>query len=216
MPPQSLALCFLVALSLSLGSNSAWAQKDNTCDRQVRESSKVILKTPIEESSGKVCLDDGDSFGIGNGWVRLRGIDAPEIAKGCLKHFDAIPPECASSRGAIQALLVLSELLEGGAICESRRKGHLNRWPADCSIRGGRSLALEMIVRGYACATNASPNAYKAADFEARKNKVGLWSDGWAEARSGFPSAQCKLATSRYVGHTKYLERKARRAVKLQ
>ncbi len=203
-------ILFLLALLWS-GASSSVAQKANSCDRELRDSSKVVLNTPVEQSTGRVCLDDGDSFGVGNGWVRLRGIDAPEIARGCLKHFDALPARCEASRGAIHALLALSELLETGAVCQSHRKGHLNRWPVDCTMPGDRSLAKEMIDRGLACATNNSPDDYKAADFNARKNRTGLWGDEFSASRAGFPSDQCGQATRRYSNHVKYLERKARR-----
>ncbi len=191
--------------------DAAIAQKDNSCDRELRNSSKVVLKTPNGETTGKVCLDDGDSFGIENAWVRIRGIDAPEIGRNCLKSFDALPARCETSRGAIQALLVLSELLEAGAVCESERKGHINRWPVDCSVQGNRSLGIEMIRGGFACATNSAPTDYKAADLDARKRKAGLWADEWSEQRKGFPSDRCGYTSKRHASHLRYMQRKSRR-----
>ena len=202
----------LIWLVVTLNPIAGVAQKENSCDRELKDSSKVVLRTPVELSGGRICLDDGDSFGIGNAWVRLRGIDAPNIARNCLKSFDALPPRCEKSKGAIQALLVLSELLEAGTVCEANKIGYVNRWPVDCTSNGYRSLALEMIKRGFACASNGSIDELKSADFEACKQKVGLWAGEWADKLAGFPSGQCSLATRRYANHVKYLERKARKA----
>ena len=139
--------------SLVSHSVGAFAQKPGACDRDTRTGNVVSVATPIGVVEGKICLDDGDSFLVGPTPVRIRGIDAPEIGRGCLKNFPSVDPRCMKSGAAIEGLNVLSNLLDAGATCAAEKRENRNRWVVDCSLPSKTDLATEMIKRGFACAT---------------------------------------------------------------
>lgn len=197
-------------LLLIVASSPVYAQKAFSCDRE-SSASKVVLHTPLGQVTGVICLDDGDSFGVGPTWLRLRGINAPEIRAGCLKRFPELPDRCLPSKGAIEALIVLSALIEKSVVCYSVRKDQYNRWIADCADTEGKSLSREMVARGFACATKEG-REFRQADMDARMAGLGLWSSEWATMRSGFPSSDCIITARQFKRRVQYIESKRLRS----
>lgn len=138
-------------------------------------------------------------------------MNAPEIRAGCLKRFPELPDRCLPSKAAIEALIVLSALMEKGVVCNAARKDQYNRWTADCVDSEGRSLAREMVARGFACATKEGKE-FRQADMDARTAGVGLWSSEWATLRYGFPSSECIITPRQFKRRLQYLEAKRLRA----
>ena len=188
----------------------AEAQKPGTCDRELRATHQVVLSTPFGSASGRLCLDDGDSFSLGPTFVRIRGLDAPEIGRNCVKKFDPLPPRCESSAGAVEALIQLSTLLEASATCVAEKKDQYNRWVADCTLPGSRNVANEMIGLGFACATKEGAD-FRTSELEARKLERGLWAQKWVGKRDGFPSSQCVVSNRSIKRHIQYQRNKSAR-----
>lgn len=147
------------------------------CDRDTRKVDSVIVKTPLGEAKGLLCLDDGDSFSIGPAWIRLKGIDAPRVGRNCIKHFGsgATPKRCEIG---LEILAQLDNILSVGTTCESEKRDSRNRWLSSCSTTDGRDVSAEMVRLGFACAATRYEKTYVHLEHEARRAKRGLWADG--------------------------------------
>lgn len=196
---------FMSAGATVLMTSLAFAQRDEVaCDREARSSNSITLETPLGEGRGRVCLDDGDSFSIGPTWLRIRGIDAPEIGRNCVGKFDN--RQCARFAKGNEALVELSRLLEAGAKCSAKKRDQYNRWVADCALPDNRNLAREMVAGGYACTTQEGPEL-RSTDIEARKQGVGLWK----QDVGGINSKHCIVTNRTFKRHLQYQQFKNRR-----
>lgn len=181
----------LIALAIVFAVPAAVAQKaQKACDRDPKTAPNVTLNTPLGTSQGMVCLDDGDSFSIGAAWVRLAGIDAPEIPRNCLKKADPMPVRCTAP---VEALLQLSDILHEGATCDGKQKDARNRWLVSCTTPTGKDVAAEMVKKGWACADTQYDKAQRHLQDElaSRKGRLGLWAPDVRRRVPNFPSAMC-------------------------
>lgn len=157
-----------------------------TCQSGQSLNQIASLETPYGSASGRLCLDDGDSFTIGPTFVRLEGIDAPRLGRTCRKSPD-MPARCRNGAAAMDAL---AELISIGAACSATKFESRNRWLAVCLTKDGRDMAETLVHQGYACAAAAYSDKYVAAQAEARQAGAGLWGPGSAFNMGAFCDAK--------------------------
>lgn len=120
-----------------------------------------------QSAGDEIVVIDGDTLEINGAIVRLYGIDAPELGQTCLDTGKRW-------RCGLQAALEL--------------RGQLSRWKGiECStdLAGGAQAICHdsnfsdpaeiLLARGLAVALPQSIPAYKRAENEARRAKLGIW-----------------------------------------
>ena len=178
-----LAWASVCALIVPLVGNSQPAHE--ACEGELREIERVTLDTPLGPAQGKLCFDDGDSFSIGPTWIRIFGIDAPEMSPSCIRLSPGAPENCRIGLAALDELL---DLLIEGAKCEATRKDKHNRWLATCRTTKGIDIGSELVRQGRACAATKYDRSYIEQQGEAKAAKRGIW----APNASYVPSAMCQ------------------------
>ncbi|WP_274628597.1 thermonuclease family protein [Arvimicrobium flavum] len=114
--------------------------------------------------AGVARIADGDSLELGGERIRLRGIDAPELAQTCRRQEAEYP----CGRLARDALRKLAG--SGRISCEGWERDRYDRLLAVCSA-GGLELNRELVALGWAVAYGG----YRVEEAEARAARVGLW-----------------------------------------
>lgn len=127
---------------------------------------------PLHVTGSVVSVSDGDSFVLTAGGaaqpVRLLGIDAPELAQLC-DTADGLPWPCGKqARSAAHSLAAYGPMIRCTAISEDKFARALSR----CRLADGRDLAAELVVHGWAVATNED---YVLEQAAARRARVGIW-----------------------------------------
>lgn len=117
-------------------------------------------------------LVDGDSFGLGGGEVRLKGIDAPEGKQTCLK--DGRNWACGEASRAELKRLIGNEKI----ICRVAERDQHDRALAFCTA-GGRDLNSGMVSSGFAL----SYGGYVKEETAARLARRGLWGSEFQRPR---------------------------------
>lgn len=116
-------------------------------------------------SSGTARVIDGDSIVVDGREIRLKGIDAPELAQIC--HRDGNPWRCGE-----EAQRQLRFFVRGGDVeCEGSEYDQHGRLLGVCRI-AGRDVNGWMVKEGWAI----SFGGYSDAEAEARDGLRGLWS----------------------------------------
>lgn len=181
-------LALLLGIASLLVPTTVQARKPVSCDRLPRVSNNVIVETPNEKAIGRVCFFKGSQILVGPTPVELRGARSPDVPSvGCIGRTPAAGTRCAAAKEAVDQLRAL---LENGANCEAKVRTSANQWQADCVIDSTRSLAEEMIARGYACTTINDPTLV-SAQVEARARGLGLWAPKWSRLSKSWPLKQC-------------------------
>lgn len=117
-----------------------------------------------EDLDGPVRVVDGDSLELGGRRIRIRGIDAPELAQLC--HRGTVSYRCGET-----AREALREMARTGAVgCRSTGQDRYGRALATCRV-GDTDLGAAMVLRGLAVAYGA----YEAEERQARARGAGLW-----------------------------------------
>ena len=144
--------------------------------------------------AGEARVADGDSLEIGGERIRLRGIDAPELAQRCRKG--GADYACGSS--ARDALLAL---VSGRQVtCTGWERDRYGRLLAACSA-GGVELNRELVSSGWAVAYGD----FAAEEAAARNAGRGLWAgsfetpQGWRKQHGGMAEDE-HLLFGRIVG----------------
>lgn len=120
---------------------------------------------PAETVRGAARVADGDSLAIGGGRIRLKGIDAPELAQTCRRGGEEWP----CGRNARDRL---AQLAAGRTVsCEGKGHDRYGRLLARCAV-DGLDLGRAMVEEGWAVAFGG----YEAAEAAARSAGRGLWS----------------------------------------
>lgn len=127
----------------------------------------IALKLKESESErlgGSFRVVDGDSLQLGERKLRLRAIDAPELAQTCYRDGAAWP--CgAQAREALHTLVGRQ-----GVVCTGDRTDKYRRLLVDCAL-GGEDLNAAMVRSGMAVAFGG----YRREEAEARQAMRGLW-----------------------------------------
>ena len=138
----------LLAVSLRLPRITAWLAR--------RRASSASVPLPF---TGKVFVIDGDTVHVRRSRVRLHGIDAPELTQ----------------RGGWKARSHMIGLAGGREVAvEPVDVDRYGRFVA--RVRLGRTdVSVRMVRDGFARATTDWCLDYAAAEFEARRQRRGLW-----------------------------------------
>ncbi|WP_269386889.1 thermonuclease family protein [Hoeflea alexandrii] len=114
--------------------------------------------------SGRVRVVDGDSLALGKRRLRLKGIDAPELAQRCRK--DGFDYGCGTESASYLRGLI------GGAevVCKGEGIDRYGRDLVRCRA-GNVDLNAAMVRSGHAIAFGD----YTLAEAEARSDRAGLW-----------------------------------------
>lgn len=115
--------------------------------------------------SGTAQAIDGDSLRMNGQEMRLKGIDAPELAQTCERQGRQV----ACGREAAAALR--RQLARGPATCVGSQRDRYGRMLAHCRVLGV-DIAAVLVREGYA----VSYGDYLAEETEARNDNRGLWS----------------------------------------
>jgi endonuclease YncB( thermonuclease family) len=117
-----------------------------------------------EDLSGAARAADGDTLVLNGEHVRLKGMDAPELAQTCTRDGGDWP--CGREAKAALA----AALREGAVACTFSERDDYDRPLAQCTVSGADLGAL-MVRQGLAVAFGA----YHAEEAEARAARRGLW-----------------------------------------
>lgn len=134
---------------------------------------------------GHARIVDGDTIKIGGIYVRIWGIDAPELRQDCTMQDGAVLIGEASRRR-------LAEIVAGGeVICEERDIDRYGRMVGQCSANGV-DLGGAMVSDGWAWAyTHYAGDLYVPQQENAEEAGLGLWAGG----------AVCELASQWRADH---------------
>jgi endonuclease YncB( thermonuclease family) len=113
---------------------------------------------------GEARVTDGDSLRLGATVIRLKGLDAPELAQTCTRSGQSYP----CGRIAREALMQL--IAEGPVTCRVVGRDRYRRSLARCSV-GGRDIGERLVSAGIAVAYGD----YEREEAIARAQSAGLW-----------------------------------------
>lgn len=150
-------------------------------------------KIDIEEKV--VIVYDGDTFLIGDQYVRLTGVHVPSSSQ----HLD--PPE-PLGKAVAQAVGELVSRSKGMLKIEyDQQKSEKGKIFMHAYLADGRNLAKVLVENGFALVNTSLPNTrhaqcYRDAETKAREAKKGLWQ----YADKGVPLIESKELTGERVG----------------
>jgi endonuclease YncB( thermonuclease family) len=116
-----------------------------------------------EDVSGRARVVDGDTLDLGGVRIRLKGLDAPELAQLCHRGG-------ASYRCGDVARDALRDLARPEMSCRISGEDRWRRSLAVCRV-GGEDVGATLVRRGLAVAFGA----YEAEERLARERRDGLW-----------------------------------------
>jgi endonuclease YncB( thermonuclease family) len=142
----------------------------------------VFLFKPNSPSlEGRVHVVDGDTIHLDEAKIRLKGIDAPEMAQSCLRSGRSY----ACGDQARQALI---ELVSGSRVqCRASGRDRYRRILARCTANGS-DIGARMVEDGWAVSYGRD---YEPEEARAAGRGAGLWSgeferpQDWRRRRSG-------------------------------
>jgi len=159
----------------------------------------ILVLIPVADTvagggvSGSARVIDGDTLDIAGERVRLEGIDAPETAQTCHRHFVGT---WACGRAASKAI---KRLIAGREVsCQSRGTDKYGRILGVCHV-AGRDINAEMVREGFAWAFVKYSQSYVREEAAARAARLGIWQGAaepawvfrkkrWAGAQQTAPS----------------------------
>jgi endonuclease YncB( thermonuclease family) len=132
-----------------------------------------------QDVTGPAEAIDGDSLRISGVEIRLKGIDAPELAQTCA-HGQREAPCGREARAHLRRLLA-----SGLATCIGEGKDRYGRLLAYCRVRGV-DINAAMVRDGHA----VSFGAYEAEEADAKAGYRGLWAGTFERPRDWRERAQ--------------------------
>lgn len=127
---------------------------------------------------GDVQVIDGDSLRLEATPIRLKGLDAPELAQICMRG--GRPYACGrTARDALQELVV-----SGPVTCRVTGRDRYQRSLARCQV-GGSDIGARLVSTGIAVAYGE----YEREEAQARGRALGLWAgeferpSSWRQSR---------------------------------
>jgi len=118
----------------------------------------------------RVDVIDGDTVDLDGRRVRLKGIDAPEMAQACTGPAGTYP--CG-----VQARQELIRLINAGdgVTCDAAEFDDYGRYLGVCRDAGGHDLNAAMVDAGWAMAYRHYTDAYVPQEEQAREGHRGIW-----------------------------------------
>lgn len=138
----------------------------------------LLFGSAIHANAAAIRVADGDSFSIGKQRFRLYGIDAPELHQDCRDAAGKWWPCGKRARDELR------KLIGGNAVqCAERTRDRFGRAVATCQV-GGRDIAEDLVLRGFATAYPDFASPYGRAESEARAARRGLWAGTFERPRA--------------------------------
>lgn len=162
--------------------------------------------------AGTARVIDADLIRIGDIYIRLYGIDAPEPAQRCKRRSNGRSNWKCGSKATRQ----LRRLVNGRKVkCTRKGTDHLGRLVGQCFL-GKRDIGAYMISRGLAWSTPGDPGNYQAAQSAAQKRRLGIWraesntpwsyrEARWQQAKEQAPEGCPVKGNISRAGHIYYL-----------
>ncbi|NKB60803.1 MAG: thermonuclease family protein [Gammaproteobacteria bacterium] len=114
-------------------------------------------------------FNDGDTFIIQGQSIRLKGVDAPEIAQSCKDGSGHLYP-C----GEVATNYLKSLVNHQQVSCSSNEKDQYGRFISSCYV-GSVSLNAELVSAGWAVAFVAYDETYEPLERQAKQEHRGMW-----------------------------------------
>jgi endonuclease YncB( thermonuclease family) len=131
----------------------------------------------IDERASVAYVHDGDTLRLDDGrWVRLVGVDTPELAREGVRTEPE--PQAVEARDALRRLLGRGARI--GLRIDRERLDRHGRLLAHVYTASGVNVQAWLLAGGYATALRVPPNllqveCYRAAEGEARTHALGVW-----------------------------------------
>lgn len=123
-------------------------------------------------ASGSARVIDGDSLFVQGVEIRLKGIDAPELAQDCMRGGRAWP--CGREAAAALGRLTRERIVR----CSGNERDAHDRLLADCLV-GETNVNRWLVANGWA----VSFGAFTLEEREARAGKRGIWTGTFVRPR---------------------------------
>ncbi len=124
-----------------------------------------ILKPNGRALEGRAQVTDGDTIRIGETRIRLKGVDAPEMAQRCTRSGRSYACGETARRALIE--LVSNETVR----CRASGRDRYKRVLARCTV-DGRDIGAQMVEAGWAVSYGRD---YDAEETRAQRRSAGLW-----------------------------------------
>ncbi len=130
---------------------------------------------PLEQVSASsaeiIRAADGDSFSIGTRKLRLRGIDATELAQTCRDSNNASWACGTAAQGAL-----MQYLAQPGLTCNVTANDRFGRGLATCATSETPDIAAGLVAGGFAVSQQFNGIAdYGAEQKQAQQARRGIW-----------------------------------------
>jgi endonuclease YncB( thermonuclease family) len=125
--------------------------------------------TPSTRVAGAARVIDGDTLAIGDGSIRILGIDAPDRDQTCQDAAGQTWHCGADARHALSAHVARQQVS-----CHVARQDRYGRDLARCAT-GGTELAEWLVRKGWAIPSGEEQGRYRAAGREAEASQTGIW-----------------------------------------
>ncbi|MGH6861463.1 MAG: thermonuclease family protein, partial [Phyllobacterium sp.] len=127
-------------------------------------AARLNPRPPVEPLAGSAYVIDGDTISIRRQHIRLKGIDAPELAQTCGTPAKPVPCGQVSRQSLVR-------LIGGRQVrCIQEGRDRYERVLARCFV-GEVELNGAMVAMGQAIAYGD----YRTVELQARMKRVGLW-----------------------------------------
>ena len=114
-------------------------------------------------------FNDGDTFVLQGQSIRLKGVDAPEIAQSCKDESGQFYP-C----GELATRYLKSLVNDQKVSCTSNEKDKYGRFISSCYV-GNLSLNAALVSAGWAVAFIHFDDTYEPLERQAKQQRVGIW-----------------------------------------
>jgi endonuclease YncB( thermonuclease family) len=125
----------------------------------------LVLRPSGRALEGRAQVTDGDTIRIGEARIRLKGVDAPEMAQRCTRSGRSYACGETARRALID--LVSDETVR----CRASGRDRYRRVLARCTVNG-HDIGASMVKEGWAVSYGRD---YDAEEARARHRSLGLW-----------------------------------------
>ncbi|WP_457092275.1 thermonuclease family protein [Microvirga sp. P5_D2] len=126
----------------------------------------IALKPNGRSLEGRVQVTDGDTIRMGDTRIRIKGVDAPEMAQTCTR-------DRRSYRCGDVARRALIDIISGQEVqCRASGRDRYRRILARCTV-GGVDIGARMVEQGWAVSYGRD---YDVQELRAQSRSAGLWS----------------------------------------
>jgi endonuclease YncB( thermonuclease family) len=134
----------------------------------------LVLMPSGRALEGRAQVTNGDTIGIGETRIRLKGVDAPEMEQRCSRSGRSY----ACGETARQALI---GLVSGETVrCRASGRDRYKRVLARCTV-DGRDIGAQLVEAGWAVSYGRD---YDSEEARAQRRSAGLWEGDFERPQS--------------------------------